>query len=135
MKLMNLGILRQNIFYLWFEWQFFDVPGSILRGWRNYLKFNLNYFSVPVLIKTFFSPWRRYKFSYGKGFNAGRYFEAFTFNMMSRIIGAVLRLFFIFLGLLIEIFIVLTGAVIFFGWLILPFLLAGGIFYGVRILF
>ena len=127
--------MRQNIIFFWFQFQFFDVPKSILKGWGNYLKFNLNYFSVPVLIKTFFSPWRRYKFGYGKGFNLGRYFEAFTFNMMSRIIGAVLRLFFIFLGFLIEIFIVLAGAVIFLGWFMLPLLLIGGIFYGFKILF
>jgi hypothetical protein len=132
---MALAILRQNIIFLWFEWQFFDVPGGILKGWRNYLKFNLNYFSVPILLRTFFSPWRRYSLGYGKGFNLGRYFEAFTFNVMSRIIGAVLRLFFIFLGLLTEILIILAGAVIFFGWLILPLLLATGIFYGFRILF
>jgi len=130
-----MWILTQNIIYLWLEWQFFDAPKSILKGWRNYLKFNLNYFSVPVLLKTFFSHWHRYRYSYGKGFNAGRYFEAFTFNLMSRIIGAVLRLFFIFLGLLIEVFIILAGAVIFFGWLILPFLLITGIFYGFKILF
>lgn len=127
--------LERNIISLWIEWQFFDVPRSILRGWGNYLKFNLNYFSVSTLLKTFFSPWRKYSLAYGKGFNLRRYFEVFIFNLMSRIIGAVLRLFFIFLGLLTEILIILAGAVIFFGWLVLPVLLVAGIFYGFRILF
>lgn len=127
-------ILRQNIIFLWLEWQFFEAPRGILKAWRNYLKFNLNYFSVPVLLKTFFSPWRRYQYSYGRGFNLGRYFETFTFNMMSRIIGAVLRLFFIFLGLFCEIFIVFGGLVIFLGWLALPLLVLFGFWFSFKIL-
>lgn len=129
------GILRHNIISLWLEWQFFDVPKGILEAWRNFLKFNLDYFSIPLLLKTFFSHWRRYSYSYGKRFDLWRYFEAFTFNMMSRIIGAVLRLFFIATGLLIEIFIIFGGAVILLGWLVLPLLLILGFLYGFGILF
>jgi len=128
-------ILTQNIISLWLQWQFFDVPMSILKVWRNFLKFNLNYFSVPTLLKTLFSHWRRYSYSYGKRFDPGRYFEALTFNMMSRGIGAVLRIFFIVIGLLIEIFIIFAGLILFLGWIILPFLLIIFFIYGFRILF
>jgi len=131
---MVLAILRKNIFFLWLEWQFFEMPLNILKAWMNFLKFNLNYFSIPALIKTFFSPWRRYKMSYGKKIDPGRYFEAFTFNLMSRTIGAILRLFFILAGFLIEIIILLAGIVIFFSWLILPFLLIAGAIFGIRII-
>jgi hypothetical protein len=127
-------ILRKNIVFLWLEWQFFESPRGILKGWGNYLKFNLNYFSVPVLLATFFSPWRRYSLTYGKGLKPGRYFETFTFNLMSRGIGAFLRLFFIFLGLLVEVFIFLCGAVIFLVWLLLPIFLIGGLYFGFKIL-
>jgi hypothetical protein len=129
------SVLRNNIISAFFQWQFFDMPKNILKGWRNFLKFNLNYFSVQTLLKTLFSHWHRYSYSYGKKFDPGRYFEAFIFNMMSRIIGAILRLFFIFIGLLIEIFIFLVGGIIFLGWLILPLLLIGSFFYGFGLLF
>lgn len=134
---MNLmeAFFRKIIFLLWIEWYFFDVPRAILRGWGNFLKFNLNYFSVPVLLKTFLSPWRRYSMSYGKRFDPGKFFEAFTFNMMSRGIGAVLRIFFIVIGVSIEIFIFLAGAITFLAWLISPIILIGGFFYGFTILF
>jgi len=127
--------MSQNILFLYLEWQFLDVPKDILRGWKNCLRFNLNHWSVSLLFKTLFSYWRRYQYSYGRGFNLGRYFEAFSFNMISRILGAIMRSVLIIIGLLTEIFVVLVGIIVFLGWLILPFLLLGGIYYGFKILF
>ena len=127
-------MMGQNIFIQYLEWQFFDVPKNILQAWQNCLRFNLNYWSVPLLLKTLFSHWRRYQYSYGKGLNFKRYFEAFTFNMISRVLGAIMRSILIVLGLLTEIFVFLAGAIVFLIWLILPFLLVGGFFYGFKIL-
>jgi len=127
-------MMGQNIFIQYLEWQFFDVPKNILQAWQNCLRFNLNYWSVPLLLKTLFSHWRRYQYSYGKGFNFKRYFEAFTFNMISRVLGSIMRSVLIVLGLLTEIFVFLAGAIVFLIWLILPFLLVGGFFYGFKIL-
>jgi len=125
----------QNIFFQWIFWQFFEVPKNILKAWRNFLKFNLNYFSIPLLLKTFFSPWRRYKVSYGKGFDFGRYFEALFSNLIFRILGAILRSFLIFIGLLVEFFIIFAGIIVFFGWLVLPALLIAGLIFGIKIIF
>ena len=111
-------------------WHFIDMPKGILKGWKNFLVFNLNYFSVPVLLETFFSYWHGYRYSYGKHFMPTRYFEAFVFNAFSRIIGIILRIFLIFLGLLIEIPIFFIGLIVFLGWFILPFLLIAGFFLG-----
>ena len=124
-----------NIFFLYLQWHFIDRPKSILKGWGNCLKFNLNYWSVPVLLKTFFSPWRRYRYSYGKGFDLKRWVEAFSFNMISRTIGAIMRSFLVVAGLATEIIVLLAGVAVFLSWLALPVLLALGIFYGFKILF
>ena len=132
---MRLRFLKDNIIFLWLVWHFLEAPIGIVKGWGNFLRFNLNYFSVPLLLKTLVSPWRRYKMNYGRGFNPGRYFEVFTFNMMSRTIGAVLRLFFIFLGLFFEALILIFGLGIIFFWFFLPLILLFIFFYGFRILF
>lgn len=127
--------MSQNIIVQYLAWQFFDTPKGIFRAWRNCLKFNLNHWSVPLLFKTWFSPWRRYHSSYGKGFSFSKYFEVFTFNMTSRIIGAIMRTFLIVLGLLAEVAVFVMGASVFLIWLMLPFLLFWGFFYGFKILF
>ena len=109
-----------NIFFQYLAWHFFDTPKGIFRAWQNCLKFNLNHWSVPLLLKTWFSPWRRYKSSYGKGFSFTKYFEIFTFNMTSRVIGAIMRSVLIVIGLLMEVLVFLPGAAVLLIWLILP---------------
>jgi len=124
--------ISQNILILYFQWHFFDVPKGILKAWKNFLLFNLNYFSIPLLLKTFFSHWRRYRYSYGRGFDLGRYFEVFTFNLLSRVLGAIMRSILILLGLVGEIFIVFLGLILFLAWLILPAFLIFGLYFGLR---
>jgi len=97
------------------------------------LEFNLNYFSITLLLKTFFSPWRRYSWSYGKGFDLGKFFETFFSNLISRILGALMRLFLIIFGIIAEIFIFVIGIIVIFGWIILPFLVIGGFILGVKL--
>jgi len=120
----------QNVFLQYLAWQFLDVSKSILLGWKNFLKFGLNYFSVPLLIKTLFSHWRRYKWSYPRGFDIGKYFEVFISNLISRILGAIMRIFLIIIGILAEVFIIFAGMIIFLGWLVLPILLIFGLIFG-----
>jgi hypothetical protein len=124
----------QNIFFQYLSWQFFDVSGNILRAWRNFLKFNLNYFSIPLLLKSLFSPWRRYRMPYSRGFDIQRFFETLISNLIFRFLGLVMRSFLIIIGLLVEIFIIFAGILIFFGWLILPAILIAGLIFGFKIL-
>lgn len=117
-----------------FYWHYFEMPGNILVGWKNFLKFNLNFFSIPLLLKTFFSPWRRYKWSYPRGLIIGKYLEVFFSNLISRVIGAMMRIILILFGILIEIFLILGGAVVFVGWLVLPIFLILGLIIGFKFL-
>ena len=125
----------QNIFIQYFEWHYIEMPREILQGWRNFLEFGLNYFSVTVLARTLFSHWRRYRYDYGSRFDPGRWFEAFTFNLMSRGIGAIMRLFLIGVGIAAETCIFIAGAVIFAGWIFMPVIIAVGFLFGFTLLF
>ncbi|MFA4998829.1 MAG: hypothetical protein WC514_02305 [Candidatus Paceibacterota bacterium] len=125
--------MGKNIFFQYLSWQFVDVPRNLLKAWGNFLEFNLNYFSITLLLKTFFSPWRRYSWSYGKGFDLGKFFETFFSNLISRILGALMRLFLIIFGIIAEIFIFVIGIIVIFGWIILPFLVIGGFILGVKL--
>ena len=122
----------QNILIQYLIWYFWEVPGKILEALRNFLLFNMNYFSIPLLFKTLFSHWRRYRWSYKGGFSPARYIEVYFSNLISRILGAIVRTVLILLGLLVEIFILLGGIIVFLGWLFLPLLMGWGLYFGFR---
>jgi len=127
--------MGQNIVLQFIKWYYLDQPKAILRTWKNFLRFNLNYFSISLLLKTLFSHWRKYQWSYGRGFDIKRYAEVFFSNLISRIIGAIIRLFLVIIGIITEIFIVLAGIIVFLGWLLLPVLLLAGLWFGFKVLF
>jgi len=127
--------LTKNILVQYLIWYFFDVPKEILRGWKNFLLFNLNYFSFFLLLKTFFSHWRQYRWSYGRGFDISRYLEAFFSNLISRILGAIMRTVLISIGIITEIFIILVGAIMFFGWIFIPVFIIFGLYFSFKFLF
>lgn len=65
-----------------------------------------NILSVPILIKTFFAPW---KGEYRKGYVA-----------IARGIGITIRLFTLTVGLAITIFVFIVGAILTLAWILLP---------------
>jgi len=127
--------IKQIIFWQWVEWQFFEMPGNILRAWRNFLNFGLYYFSIPILLKSLFSPWKRYHWVRPRGFDIGKYLETIISNLFSRTLGAILRFFLIIIGLLVEIFLIFAGFFVFLGWLFLPLLLIFGLWFGIKVMF
>ncbi len=111
---------RQNIFIIWFFWHFYEMPRFLFSVWNNYLKFGSNYFSVPLLLKTFFSPWRRYNWMYPKGFDIAEFFNTLVSNTFSRILGAICRIVLIIMGIIFQIFIFMAGITVILFWLFMP---------------
>jgi hypothetical protein len=120
---------KQDIFILWFLWQFFEMPKFLLGVWKNYFIFGSNLFSLPLLLKTLFSPWRRYRWQYPRGFDVGVFFETFISNLISRILGAVVRITLIIAGILFQIFVIFAGTIIFLGWITIPFIIIFGFLF------
>jgi len=114
---------------LWFFWQFYEAPRFLLQIWKNYLMFAANLFSLPLLLKTFFAPWRRYNWRYPKGFDIAEFFNTFISNTFSRILGALVRIVLIIIGILFQILVIITGLVIFIGWILVPFIIIFGILF------
>ena len=120
---------NSNIFSLWFSWQFNEVPKFLLEVWSNYFVFMTNFFSIPGLLKTFFSPWHRYQWRYPKGFDIQEFFSTLVSNIFSRMIGVLLRIVLIITGICLDFFVIVAGALVLMAWLLLPVLLAGLILF------
>lgn len=127
--------MKQSILIRYFQWHFLEMSKEILRIWKNYFKYYSYFFSIPLLLKTLFAPWRKYSWSYGRGFNIRIWAEAFISNSFSRLIGAIMRMFLILLGVLIEIFVFIIGLCFFLVWIFAPILIVACFILGIKFLF
>jgi hypothetical protein len=117
------------------SWYLVDSPKKIFEAWKNFLKFGLHYFSIPFLLKTFFSHWHKYSWQYPRSPNIGRILEVWISNQISRFIGMIARSFLILIGLIFEVLVLISGFLIFIFWFFLPIIWFLILVYGVKFLF
>ena len=102
-------------------WHFATAPKKLLRITANYLIFFVHYFSVGLLIKTLFAPWKRQLIGKGEpGFSLTDVLNTLSFNLISRFIGTIIRFFVILTWLLVEIFTLIFGVLFAIVWIFLP---------------
>ena len=126
----------QSILLLrYIKWHYLEASRDILKAWGNILWFNFHYFSVPLLLQTFLAPWRRITWDYGRGFDIGGYLFTFASNLISRILGAIVRSFLIIAGLTVQLALLFLGSFLFLLWFALPAIIAAALTYGIFLLF
>lgn len=80
-----------------------------------------HYFSISLLIKTLFAPWKRLvEVDDSPGFNPQKILETLMFNLISRGIGATVRLALLFAGMILMIVTFFAGISGLILWLIFP---------------
>lgn len=102
------------------SWHFSKAPLGIVKILCNYLFFCEHFFSIRLLLKTLFYPWKRQTFESGPGFSLGKYFEVVVSNLISRLLGAFIRLILIILGIITEIMLLVIGLLILVIFIFLP---------------
>ncbi len=99
------------------------------------MRFFLFYFvPIPWLLKTLFSPWKKDVTRYGQGFDLKRFLETLAFNLISRVLGAVVRAMTILFSLALEILVFMAGLAFFFLLFLWPFFLASSLVSGIYFL-
>ena len=120
----------RNLILIWLQWQCIESPRVLIKIISNFLRFNLSFFSFSLLLKTLFHPWRKYQESYGRGFDPKRFFSTLSFNAISRILGAIVRILVITIGGISTLFLLLLGLVAFILWILSPVLIFAGLILG-----
>lgn len=128
-------IERKILIPLFIKWYFLEHPKFILRVWMNFLKFNMDFFSIPLLLKTFFSYWHGYRWVYQeRGIDIWKFLEVKISNLISRVLGALIRSVVIIFGLIFEFVIFFVGAGILLFWILAPIICFVMLIYGIEFL-
>jgi hypothetical protein len=88
---------------------------------REKLASTMDYFSIDLLLRTFFSPFRQISAGKVNG-PLGVQLRAFSDRLISRMIGAMVRLFMIIIGMLAILLYIVIGAAWLIIWAFVPFL-------------
>lgn len=115
----------------YFIWHYLRAPKKIIEIWVSFLQFFFFYFiPVPQLTVTLFAPWKKDVVSYGRGFDPKKFIETLAFNLISRAIGAIVRIFAIAFAFGLELITLVSGLAFLFFWIFWPFFLASSIAIG-----
>ncbi len=102
------------------SWHYTTAFSDMMNIWKNFFEFIYNFFSIPLLLKTLFSPWRRIREDYSR---IEDFFGNLVVNTLMRLVGAIIRLIFVVMGIVSMILCAVFGVLIFVFWLALPFIL------------
>ncbi len=94
------------------DWHYKKVWPTLFLIWRNLTLFPFYYFSIPLHLQTFFCPWKRQTYKTGAGFDFGEFLSVTSINLISRLLGATLRMMVIAYG-----FILMLLAFVFFSFI------------------
>jgi hypothetical protein len=120
-------IKKENIIIEWLVWHFLEMPKFLFLVWKNYIMFAVNYFSLPLLLKTLISPWRRNAWIFPKVFDIQEYANVIVSNIFSRVIGFILRIILIIVGAIFQVLVLIIGILAILFWILIPFILIFGI--------
>lgn len=118
----------------YFKWHYGKGVMGLVNIVGNFVWFFFEFFSIPLLLKTYFMPFRRLNEMYQQSFNPGAWFETLIVNTMMRIIGALLRTVLIVLGIFFILLTVAIGVCFLTAWLLAPLLLFFLVSYGIKLI-
>lgn len=123
------------LFLNYIAWHYSTAISDLVVNLKNLLKFVIDFFSLPDLVKTLFSPWRRMGEAYPDRFDPTAFMTALVINTMMRIVGFVMRLIVLAVGLVALVVSVLLAVSFFIIWLFIPLVVFALIVYGLFYLF
>ncbi len=102
-------------------WHYTTAWADLARLYSNFAWFLFHFFSIPILLRTLLSPWKRLHES-RKGGEGGA-LGAFLLNSITRIVGAVIRLITIAAGVFSLALLTVFFVAFLFAWLFMPLII------------
>lgn len=128
-----MGIISLKIHY--FIWHYTLGIRDVVLFWQNMLWFVSNFFSIVVLVKNLFSPWKALEDKRTTtAFVISDILSVFVINFLMRIVGFLIRIIFLTIGVIVYIIVALFGPVFIVLWLLLPFIMVASLIFGIALI-
>ncbi len=116
--------MKKNSRINFFSWYYEKGLHEFLEIWKNFLKFVIQHFSIVELLLTLFSPWKKdVVVKNWRGWNPKKSLKVLFENIISRLIGSVVRIFVVLIGLILFSVIFLLGILLLILWISFPVVL------------
>lgn len=116
-------------------WHYTRAFRDIFNIWRNLTYFVFHFFSIPLLLRTFFAPWKRIEAERETvGLDLKDYFSTKLVNLIMRVVGATMRTILIMIGLACTGAVVVAGLIFFVIWPLVPLLIVVFIVAGITLI-
>lgn len=106
----------------YFVWHYTRAWWQMWGVWRNFLWMVIHFFSIPQLSRSLFAPYKRITEGRGDKFSLEDLATYVIVNLISRTIGAIVRVFIILIGLVSLALTVAGGFVTYLFWMVAPFM-------------
>ena len=116
-------------------WHYTQAFHEILHLWKNFVWFIYHFFSITQLTKSFFKPWKRITEGRGRTFNFEDLAGFLIINLISRLLGMLLRTSIITIGLLALALSLVVVILVYLIWLLAPTVILIGTYYGLVLIF
>jgi len=119
-----------KVLFFYIKWHYTHAILDGFRLWKKFVWLVFNFFSVPILIRTFFDKFERLGEDYKEGLAIKDNLATFVVNSLMRIVGMAFRSVVIIVGTFFTVIAFLLGIIILVMWLLYPLLLVSAIFIG-----
>lgn len=106
-----------------FKWWYVAGWGIFLNKLKNRLKDAADFFSIRLLVTNLFAPFRQISVGESASPSMGARMSAFFDRLLSRVIGAVVRLFLLIVGTVIIILQAVVGIIVVVLWPFAPLMM------------
>lgn len=120
----------------YFLWHYSAALVRFTAIYKDIIFFVADFFSLPILLKSFFAPWRRLAEPYPEDkLDFSEMMSVFIVNSLVRLVGVVMRSIMILVGLIALVLTVVLYPVLVLLWLALPLVIVVLLAVGLKLLF
>lgn len=121
------------VFFEYISWQYSQGIQEYAEVWKNLHWFLWRFFSTRLLLVTLFQPFRRTSESYSRGFDPSRFAQTVLVNIVTRLVGVVVRSVIISIAFLAHAALFIIGSVTLVIFLTTPLVVPASIIGGILI--